>query len=253
MDIARQAGGAKCRIIEREYRWSGDFKNWAIPQSAHEWVLLIDADERIPANLAKEIERTIHDPEAMDGYWIFRRNYHMGHRLRFGGLQNDSCIRLFRRDLSQYVGDTDHAEIHVSTGRVSRLKTQMDHYSFWHHNQWLGKMERYSQVQASRWNDEGRSAKLIQLLLRAPFRFIRHYIMQLGFLDGSIGIQYAIHQAYYSFMKQARLWELQNALPQPDPEHADNLGNSRGQFPTPAANVWSFECGPVTTNQADCR
>ena len=116
------------------------------------------------------------------------------------------------------MGDTDHAEIQISTGRISRLRARMNHYSFWNHNQWLGKMQRYSEVQASCWNDNGRSAGVLDLLMRFPLRFLRHYVYQLGFLDGKIGIQYAIHQAYYSFMKQARLWELQNTLPQPDPE-----------------------------------
>lgn len=218
IEIARDVGGRKCRVIEREYRWSGDFKNWAIPQAAHDWVLLIDADERIPADLAEEVMDTIRNPRAMDGYWIFRRNFHMGQRLRFGGLQTDSCLRLFRRDLAQYMGDTDHAEIQIATGRISRLRAKMNHYSFWNHNQWLAKMQRYSELQACCWNDNGRTAGVVDLLMRFPLRFLRHYVYQLGFLDGKIGIQYAIHQAYYSFMKQARLWELQNALPQPDPE-----------------------------------
>ena len=218
MDIARTAGGSKCRIIEREYRLSGDFKNWAIPQAQYDWVLLVDADERIPQDLATEIMSVIADPDAKDGYWIFRRNYLMGHRVRFGGLQRDSCIRLFRRDVSRYVGDTDHAEVSVSTGSVGRLRSLMDHYSYWSHDQWQRKMERYSIVQANIWAEQGKEAAFTQLLLRMPFRFMAHYFLQLGFLDGKIGLQYAILQAYYSFMKQARLWEIQHAIDQPDPE-----------------------------------
>src|SRR6476619_3061607 len=70
LEIARSLG---CRIIEREYRTSGDFKNWAIPQAAHDWVFILDADERITAELAQEIRDAIREPKH-DGYWVYRLN-----------------------------------------------------------------------------------------------------------------------------------------------------------------------------------
>src|SRR3954447_26636427 len=71
LDLAHALG---CRIIEREYGTSGDFKNWAIPQATHEWVLILDADERITPALAEEVRSELREPKN-DGYWIFRRNH----------------------------------------------------------------------------------------------------------------------------------------------------------------------------------
>src|SRR6188508_340946 len=104
LEVARELG---CRVVEREYRTSGDFKNWAIPQAAHEWVFILDADERITAGLATEIRATMGEPKH-DGYWVYRLNHFIGHPILHGPWRNDSCLRLFRRDLGRYFGPTDH-------------------------------------------------------------------------------------------------------------------------------------------------
>ena len=217
MEIARQLG---CRIIEREYRYSGDFKNWAIPQAEHSWVLIMDADERLTPALIEEIEQELQDPQK-DGYWIFRRNYFMGHLVRFSGWQNDSVLRLFKRDLGRYVGDTDHAEVAVSTGNDGRLRHRMLHYSWWSYDQCFAKMHRYSTFQAARWHEQGRRVSRLSMFFRAPLRFLQTYFFRLGFLDGVAGVQVCVLTAFYSFMKQARLWEIQHAQAQPDPETVD--------------------------------
>jgi glycosyltransferase involved in cell wall biosynthesis len=207
MEIAREAAGAKGRIIEREYIHSGNFKNWAIPQSAHEWVLLVDADERIPPALAAEIHDLLHSGPPQDGYWIYRDNHFLGHPIRYGGLQNDCCLRFFRRDVSRYVGENDHAQVRVATGRVGTLQARMTHFSWWSYDDCLRKFDRYTKYQSQVWHAQGRKPSFLQLLARPPIRFVRDYVFQLGFLDGLIGLQYAGLQAYYTFMKQARLWE----------------------------------------------
>ena len=221
MEIARELG---CRIIEREYRYSGDFKNWAIPQSTHSWVLIMDADERLTGPLVEEIKQVLDNPRK-DGYWIFRRNYFMGHVVRFSGWQNDSVLRLFKRDLGRYIGDTDHAEVQVSTGKDGRLKNRMLHYSWWSYEQCFTKMHRYTTFQAARWHEQGRRVSRLSMFFRGPLRFLQTYFFRLGFLDGVQGIQVCALTAIYSFMKQARLWELQQALAQPNPE-ADRAGDS---------------------------
>src|SRR6185295_4000311 len=125
LEIAHNLG---CRIIEREYGTSGEFKNWAIPQAANEWVFILDADERITSELVVEIHHTLADPRH-DGYWIYRRNHFMGHPIRFGPWQNDRCLRLFRRDLGRYVGATDHAEVELSSGTAGHLSERLTHYT----------------------------------------------------------------------------------------------------------------------------
>src|SRR3977135_2869466 len=94
LGIVRQMGG--CRIVERQYIDSGNFKNWAIPQASHPWVLIVDADERAPVALAEEIATVLASPKS-DGFRIFRRNFCFGHEIKHCGWNRDAVLRLFRR------------------------------------------------------------------------------------------------------------------------------------------------------------
>ena len=225
LEIVRQV--CDCRVIQREYIHSGDFKNWAIPQATHPWVLIVDADERIGAELANEIRRTLTAGPRRDGYWIYRANHFMGHPIRYSGWNTDRCLRLFRRDLSRYVGDTDHAEISLNGGNVGRLQSRMQHFTYWTYDQMLRKFRRYTMLQAARWHAQGRRPSYARLLLSGPTRFLYAYVFRLGFLDGMAGLQVCAMTGYYSFMKQARLWELHRARPQPN-------SNARRASPTSA-------------------
>src|SRR4051812_38916692 len=206
LEIAHELG---CPIIQREYGTSGDFKNWAIPQAAHEWVFILDADERISADLAQEIRDTVREPKH-DGYWIYRLNHFMGHPICHGPWRNDRCLRLFRRDVGHYVGPTDHAEVKLGSGTVGRLGERLVHYTCTSYSQYLPKISRYAEVQAQLWNEDGRRPKLRQLLFRFPVRFIQGYVLRLGFLDGLAGLQVCALVAYLSWLKQAYLWQLQS-------------------------------------------
>jgi len=216
LDIVREIGG--CRVIEREYVDSGDFKNWAIPQASRPWVLILDADERITDALATEIRQVIGGDAPRDGYWVYRNNYFMGHRIRFSGWNADCCLRLFRRDLGRYPDEGDHSELVVSTGNVGRLRARSEHFGLWSYDQYFPKFHRYTTWKARRWYEEGRRPNLLRMLLGGPLRFLHAYIIRLGFLDGMAGIQICVCTGFYSFMKEARLWELHHARRQPDPE-----------------------------------
>jgi glycosyltransferase involved in cell wall biosynthesis len=216
LDIVRELGG--CRVIRREYVHSGDFKNWAIPQASCPWVLLVDADERVTPQLAAEIRQLLRSGPPKDGYWIYRENHFLGHRIRYSGWNTDRVIRFFRRDLARYAGDTDHAEIDLPARDTGRLKGRLLHYTYWTYDQYFRKFHRYTRFQAERWRREGRRPGFSGLLLRPIFRFLHAYVVRLGFLDGLPGLQVCVTTAFYSFMKQARLWELYHAVPQPDPE-----------------------------------
>lgn len=206
LDIVRGMGG--CRIIQRAYHTSGDFKNWAIPQAKHSWVLLVDADERVTPELADEIVSELRSGPKKDGYRIYRKNYFMGRHMRSCGLNNDWVIRLFHRDRARYFGKTDHARIKLPKDRLGRLKNRFEHYSITSYDQWLIKYDRYARVQAQIWFEEGRKPSYWRLMSRGPLRFLRDYLLQFGVLEGKLGLQFAVLAGYYAFMKQARLWEL---------------------------------------------
>lgn len=216
LEIAAQFD--RCRIIEREYVDSGDFKNWAIPQAANPWVLILDADERLTPPLLEEVDNVLAAAAAYDGYWVYRRNYFLGHPIRFSGWSNDRVLRLFRRDLGRYNGCGDHAEVTISSGRVGRLRNRLIHYTYPSYDVYFRKFQRYTTLQAQRWFEQGRRVGGWELLAAGPLRFLRSYLLQLGFLDGLAGLQVCVLAGYYSFMKRARLWELQHARLQPDAE-----------------------------------
>jgi glycosyltransferase involved in cell wall biosynthesis len=216
LDIVREIGG--CRIIEREYINSANFKNWAIPQAEHEWVLVVDADERVTPELAAEIRELLEAPPAgVDGYWIDRANHYLGYRIKHCGWNSDAVIRLFRREC-RYETRWVHAEVDLPSSRLDTLKHPLLHYTTWDSDQYLFKMNRYAGWGALNLRDAGKRPSLLATITRAPLRFLQLYIFRLGFLDGIPGFHICMHTAYYAFLKQAKLWELQNAVSQPDPE-----------------------------------
>lgn len=207
-----------CRVIEREYVTAGDFKNWAIPQARHKWVLVLDADERATPELCEEIRGLLADKPSRDGYLIRRANHLMGHPVRFSDWGRDWVLRLFRREVCHYDGPSDHGSVQVRTGKVGRLRHPMQHYTIWTWEQYLRKFDRYTRIQAEQWRAAGRPPSFARMALQPPLRFFRDYVLHLGFLDGARGLQLAWMSAFYTFMKQARLWEERFGLEQVDVE-----------------------------------
>jgi glycosyltransferase involved in cell wall biosynthesis len=235
LDIVREMGG--CRIIEREYINSANFKNWAIPQARYPWVLVVDADERVTPELADEIRQVLAaPPRDKDGYWIPRANHYLGYRIKHCGWDSDDVIRLIRRDESRYEARWVHAEVDLPQQRVGKLKNSFLHYTTWDSDQYLYKMNRYATWGAMNFRDKARRPSLLAMLTRAPLRFLQLYFLRLGFLDGVPGFHICMHTAYYAFLKQAKLWEMHYALPQPDPE-AEREGRTTGE------PILSFEAG----------
>lgn len=217
LDIVRKLGG--CRIIEREYVHSANFKNWAIPQAQHPWVLIVDTDERVTPKLAAEIRQVLAAPDpAVDGYWIGRKNHFLGFHIAHCGWNRDDVLRLFRREVGRYRERWVHAEIELNPHRVRRLKNPFEHYTSWSSDEYWRKLNRYASWGALNLRDEGHRVSLFSMFFRAPLRFLQLYLLRLGFLDGIPGLHICAYTAFYTFMKQARLWELEHAKQQPDPE-----------------------------------
>ena len=217
-DIVRSMGG--CRLIEREFIGYADFKNWAIPQAAHPWVLIVDADERVTPELADEVRRLLdRPPESTDAYWILRRNFFLGREIKHCGWNTDDVCRLIRRDTCRYSDRLVHEEIDIAPQRTRRLKHRLLHYTVWSYDHYLEKRMRYTELSAQdSWN-KGRRAGFWSLLFRPMLRFVQLYVLRLGFLDGLAGLQVCMLTAYFNtFVRQGRLWEMEHGQQQPDPE-----------------------------------
>ena len=244
LDIVRDMGG--CRIIEREYINSANFKNWAIPQAEHEWVLVVDADERVTPELADEIRELLSAPApGIDGYWIDRANHYLGYRIKHCGWNSDAVIRLFRKEC-RYETRWVHAEVDLPSSRLDTLKQPMLHFTTWESDQYLFKMNRYAGWGALNMRDAGKQPSLLAMVTRAPLRFLQLFVFRLGFLDGIPGFHICMHTAYYAFLKQAKLWELHHAVAQPDPE-----AERATQFEDQPILVFPKEQKPVAAREAE--
>jgi glycosyltransferase involved in cell wall biosynthesis len=224
LDVPRRAGG--CRIIQREFVDYANFKNWAIPHAANPWVLIVDADERVTPALAAEICQVLADPPgSVDAYWIPRRNFFLGHEVRHAGWSPDRICRLIRRDVCRYGPCRVHEKILVDKRRTRRLRGKLLHYVYWSLDQYIEKRMRYAKLSAEDWREQGRHAGFRGLLLRPMLRFVQTYFLRLGFLDGLPGLQVCMLTAFFNtFVRQARLWELEHALAQPGIEPESEPG-----------------------------
>jgi len=202
--IAREYGA---RVVQHEYVNSAVQKNWAIPQAAHPWVLLVDADERVPPELRDEILGILAGLPAHEGYWIRRANHFLGRRMNHGGWETDKVVRLFRRDSARYEDREVHAEIDLA-GPLPILEHPLFHYSFRSFSQYWRKMQLYSDWGASQMWKEGKRSGWISIGLRPVQRFLKMYIARLAFLDGMHGLVLSMLGAFTVFLKYAKLWEI---------------------------------------------
>ena len=204
VEIARQAGA---RILVHDYINSASQKNWAIPQALHEMVLVVDADERVTPELRREIETLLGEGPKADGYAIRRVNFFLGRQVRHGGWESDRVIRLFRRDRARYQQREVHAEVEAQ-GPVAQLSAPLLHYTFRSFAQYWPKIQRYSDWGASQAFREGRRAGFGSVLLRPAGRFLKMYLLRLGFLDGVHGLVLCMLSAFSVYLKYAKLWEM---------------------------------------------
>ena len=184
---AEHARGLADRVIQREYGYSASQKNWAIPQAAHEWVLLVDADERVTPELRAEIETILAQEDLPErSFWIRRENHFLGRRVRYSGWQNDRVIRLFRREC-RYADKRVHAEIN-SGAPAGTLSAPLQHFTAERLGPYLSKQDRYSTWKAEMALARGLRPKAGHFLVEPVWHFFRRYVLQGGVLDGYRGL-----------------------------------------------------------------
>ena len=205
--IAKAQGA---QIFQRTYTGPADQKNWAIPKATHPWILLLDADERITDALRLEIINLLQQASIeTDAFWIARQNYFMGQRVRYSGWQGDAVIRLIRRDVCRYNNKQVHEEIDTTGLTIGRLQHPMIHYTFKNLEHYLDKTRRYSNWSAQDHLADTPHVTYFHLLGKPFFRFIKHYIIGRGFLDGKVGLIISVIMAWGVFLRYVKIKELQ--------------------------------------------
>lgn len=182
VDIAEKLGA---KVYRREFTSHADQKNWALEKAELDWILVLDADESLSGELRDEIGEAIVSTD-MDGYWLRRRNEFFGKRIRFCGWNRDRVLRLFRRGKGSYPERAVHERLSLE-GRAGRLEAPLDHRPYRDIDDYIERMTRYGKGGAKELRRRGRHW-FPGIVLNPPARFVRMYILQLGFLDGIPGL-----------------------------------------------------------------
>lgn len=194
-------------IIQREYENSASQKNWAIPQANNEWILLVDADERIDDKLKAEIQDILKNGTDKDAFWIKRQNYFMGQKLNYSGWQGDKVIRLFKKSKCRYEDKHVHAEVLVN-GQTGYLKNKLEHHTYKDLDHYLAKSDRYSTWGAYDRVNKTKNVTGYHLIVKPLFGFFKKYILNLGILDGKVGLILAAQYSSYLFIRALKMWRI---------------------------------------------
>lgn len=186
-------------------------KNRAIALSRSDWVLSIDADERLSPELQAEIVSVLVNPQ-FDAYSVPRLSSYCGQDMRHSGWYPDRITRLFKRGAAQFSDDLVHEKI-ITSCPVGQLQSHLLHESFTSFESVLDKANRYSTAGALALFKRGRKASLSAAIGHGIWAFFRTYVLRLGFLDGRMGLVLAISNAEGTYYRYLKLWLLTRETP----------------------------------------
>ena len=206
-EIARSFG-AKLEITS-DWPGFGPQKNRALNLATQDWVLSIDADERVTPELKQEILTAIASPNAADCYAIPRSSWYCGRFMKHSGWYPDYVDRLFKRGSAKFSDHLVHERL-LPTGSSGKLNNHFLHYSYRDFSQVLKKVDVYSSAAAQQAFKQGKKGGLGEALIHGFWAFFRTYVLRRGFLDGKHGLALSISNAATSYYKYLKLWQLQN-------------------------------------------
>jgi glycosyltransferase involved in cell wall biosynthesis len=199
IDIALAAGAT---VVREPWRGYGAQKQFAVEVATHDWILAIDADERVSPALRASIEAALEDPRA-NAYEFARCNRFMGRWLRHGEGYPDWSLRLFDRRHARWSDDAVHERV-IARGRVERLAGDLMHDSAESLASYLAKQDRYTDLQARALAGRGRAGNVASMLASPLVRFVKFYLLRRGFLDGWAGLVHIAIGCKNSFDKYAK-------------------------------------------------
>jgi glycosyltransferase involved in cell wall biosynthesis len=203
VEIARHHGA---RVLHQDWLGFGRQKHFAVTQARCRWVLCLDADERVSDELRASIQSALASP-AFQAWRMARRNRFMGRWLRHGEGYPDWSLRLFDREAANWSGDSIHEKV-VTQAAVGTLDGDLLHESETGIADYLAKQNTYTTLQAQMLHARGKRAGAARIFLSPLFRFLKFYVLRLGFLDGVPGLVHIAIGCFNTFSKYAKLREL---------------------------------------------
>ena len=207
-DTAAVARRHRARVEVREWQGYGAQKNYAASIASNDWILSIDADERVPPALGAEIRDLMQRGPARPGYRVPRVTWYLGRWIRGTDWYPDYQLRLYDRRAGQWNGRRVHESIELR-GQPGRLRNELQHHAYRDISHHLATIDRYTGLAAEQWIAEGRRTSVAALALHPPAAFLRNYLLRGGIRDGAAGFVVSALNSYYVFLKLAKLWERQ--------------------------------------------
>lgn len=206
-DTVQKARSLGARVsVNADWEGFGIQKNRALALAASEWVLSLDADERLSDKLRTEICAVLAAP-AFDVYSFPRLSSYCGQSMHHSGWYPDRVVRLFRRNSAEFSNDRVHEKL-LTRSKVGELRSVLLHESFRDFEAVLDKVNRYSSAGAQNLFDKGRISSPGKALGHGLWAFFRTYFLRLGFLDGRMGLVLAVSNAEGSYYRHLKLWLL---------------------------------------------
>ena len=197
------------RIFHREFTSWNDQKDFGRAQTTREWVLNIDADEVVSPQLRAELLQMIEEPPSEAAAKMPFRTHFRGLWVKTCGYYPDFHVRFVKREHAYWDRESVHDRV-VVNGTIKTLSGHMEHHSFESVNDFIQKSCMYANAFAIRAHNAGKKSGPLSMAIRPLFRFIKAYVFQRGFSQGSLGLMVATLQAYEVFQKYLRLWEMNN-------------------------------------------
>lgn len=198
------------RVITREWLGYSAQKNFAAGEAAHDWIVSVDADERVTPELAAEMKTALAAPGDRAGFRLPRVTFYLGQWIRCTDWYPDYQLRLYDRRRARWNGRKVHESVSAD-GPVGRLKNDLQHYAYRDITHHLDTINRYTTLAALHMHEEGRRTGVGELLLHPPAAFLRNYVLRGGFTAGAAGLIVSTMNSYYVFLKFAKLAAIRNA------------------------------------------
>ncbi|MFO7744179.1 MAG: glycosyltransferase family 2 protein [Psychroflexus sp.] len=176
------------KIYQHKFEDFTKQRNYALSKAKFEWVLFLDADERVTKKLKKEILETVNSKNPADAYFFYRKFMFKNKTLHFSGWQTDKNIRLFKKSKAKYTEERLVHEVLSVNGSQGKLKNKLIHYSYQNYHSYKRKMLSYAKLKAKELYNKKVEPNPYHYYVKPLYKFIHGYIIRLGFLDGRKGL-----------------------------------------------------------------
>ena len=206
-DTAAIARRHSARVETRPWPGYSAQKNYAASAASHDWILSLDADERVTPELAGEIRALLQSDPPLRGYRVPRISHYLGRWIRGTDWYPDYQLRLYDRRAAEWNGRAVHESVRLRAGEPGRLNHDLQHYPYRDISDHLATIDRYTTLAAEQLRADGKIPSLAGVACHPPYAFLRNYVLRGGFKNGGAGFIVSVLNSYYVFLKLAKARE----------------------------------------------